>query len=126
MYPNSAEVRACATRLPQEEQATVTAEQVLARLNQRFLETDVAKLPLSDNMKALIFVSLADLLRTPDQSQVLTSLMAHRSRGLQTTEVRLAEMGDLLRHKDLGRQPSLRSFAGLWPEELSYHRRRYS
>ena len=60
MDVNNAEVRAYVMSLPQEEQQTITPEEV--------------------NLVALVFVSLSDL--TQDQRQVLTSLMAHRNRVL--------------------------------------------
>ena len=66
--PNGPEVRAYVTSLPQEEQQALAAEQVLQIINERFLQTHAAQLRLSENMKALIFVSLADLTQTRDKS----------------------------------------------------------
>ena len=48
--PNGPEVRAYVMGLPQEEQQDLTAEQVLQTINERFLATHAAQLPLSENM----------------------------------------------------------------------------
>ena len=77
---NNPEVRAFVTSLPAEEQATITAEDAVLRTNERLKRQHSLTIPITANLVALMFVSLADL--TQDQRQVLTSLMAHRSRPL--------------------------------------------
>ena len=77
---NNPEVRAFVTSLPAEEQATITAEDAVLRTNERLKRQHSLTIPITANLVALMFVSLADL--TQDQRQVLTSLMAHRNRPL--------------------------------------------
>ena len=62
---------------------TITAEDAVLRTNERLKRQHSLTIPITANLVALMFVSLADL--TQDQRQVLTSLMAHRNRPLATT-----------------------------------------
>ena len=55
------------------------SRQVLVQLNNARRQQQ-RQFPLSDNLSALIFVSLADL--TQDQRNTLTSIMTHRGRTL--------------------------------------------
>ena len=77
---NNPEVRAYVSTLTQEEQNTITPENALAAANARMKGQHSRTIPITENLVALMFVSLADL--TQDQRQVLTSLMAHRNRPL--------------------------------------------
>ena len=54
------------------------SRQVLVQLNTARRAQQRQAFPLSDNLSALIFVSLADL--TQDQRNTLTSIMTHRGR----------------------------------------------
>ena len=76
---NNPEVRAFST-LTQEEQNTITPENALAAANASMKSQHSRTIPITENLVALMFVSLADL--TQNQRQVLTSLMAHRNRPL--------------------------------------------
>ena len=76
--PNNAEARAFVAGLPAEEQDGLTNEETMERANVRRRDQHARTVPITANLVALIFVSLSDL--TQDQRQVLTSLMAHRSR----------------------------------------------
>ena len=75
---NNPEVRAYVSTLTQEEQNTITPEDALSAANARMKGQHSRTIPITENLVALMFVSLADL--TQDQRQVLTSLMAHRNR----------------------------------------------
>ena len=76
---NNPEVRAYVSTLTQEQQNTITQEEALAAANARLKKQHSMSIPITENLVALMF----DLLRlTQDQSQVLTSLMAHRNRPL--------------------------------------------
>ena len=88
---NNPEVRAFVTSLPAEEQATITAEDAVLRTNERLKRQHSLTIPITANLVALIFVSLADL--TQDQRQVLTSLMAHRNRPL--ADYRMEELREV-------------------------------
>ena len=65
--------------------------QVLVQLNNARRQQQRTLFPLSDNLSALIFVSLADL--TQDQRNTLTSIMTHRGRTLAQYNVQ--ELRDL-------------------------------
>ena len=56
------------------------SRQVLVQLSNARRQQQRQASPLSDNLSALIFVSLADL--TQDQRNTLTSIMTHRGRTL--------------------------------------------
>ena len=88
---NNPEVRAFVTSLPAEEQATITAEDAVLRTNERLKRQHSLTIPITANLVALMFVSLADL--TQDQRQVLTSLMAHRNRPL--ADYRIEELREV-------------------------------
>ena len=66
---NNAEVRAYVASLSQEDQTTITAEDAVAQANQRLKRQHALSVPITVNLVALMFVSLADL--TQDQRQVL-------------------------------------------------------
>ena len=66
------------------------SRQVLVQLNAR-RQQQRTLFPLSDNLSALIFVSLADL--TQDQRNTLTSIMTHRGRTL--AQYNFQELRDL-------------------------------
>ena len=70
---NNPEVRAYVSTLTQEEQNTITPEEALSAANARMKGQHSRTIPITENLVALMFVSLADL--TQDQRQVLTSLM---------------------------------------------------
>ena len=67
------------------------SRQVLVQLNNAKRQQQRTLFPLSDNLSALIFVSLADL--TQDQRNTLTSIMTHRGRTLAQYNVQ--ELRDL-------------------------------
>ena len=67
------------------------SRQVLAQLNNARGQQQRTLFPLSENLSALIFVSLADL--TQDQRNTLTSIMTHRGRTL--AEYNVQELRDL-------------------------------
>ena len=77
---NNPAVRAYVLTLTQEQQDTITREEALAAANARMKRQHALTIAITENLVALMFVSLADL--TQDQRQVLTSLMAHRNRPL--------------------------------------------
>ena len=89
---NKPEVRAYIITLTQEQQNTITAEESLAAANARMKKQHSMTIPITENLVALMFVSLADL--TQDQRQVLTSLMAHRNRPL--ADHRIQELREVL------------------------------
>ena len=64
---------------------------ILLQLNSTRRQHQRNLFPLSDNLSALIFVSLADL--TQDQRNTLTSIMTHRGRTL--AEYNVQELRDL-------------------------------
>ena len=81
------------------------SRQVLVQLNNARRAQKRQAFPLSDNLSALIFVSLADL--TQDQRNTLTSIMTHRGRKLaqyNVQELRDLFLGDVLRNEDSSRQ----------------------
>ena len=88
---NNPEVRAYVSTLAQEEQNTITPENALAAANARMKGQHSRTIPITENLVALMFVSLADL--TQDQRQVLTSLMAHRNRPL--ADYRIQELREV-------------------------------
>ena len=88
---NNPEVRAYVSTLTQEEQNTITPEDALAAANVRMKGQHSRTIPITENLVALMFVSLADL--TQDQRQVLTSLMAHRNRPL--ADYRIQELREV-------------------------------
>ena len=88
---NNPEVRAYVSTLTQEEQNTITPEDALAAANARMKGQHSRTIPITENLVALMFVSLADL--TQDQRQVLTSLMAHRNRPL--ADYRIQELREV-------------------------------
>ena len=88
---NNPEVRAYVSTLTQEEQNTITPENALAAANSRMKGQHSRTIPITENLVALMFVSLADL--TQDQRQVLTSLMAHRNRPL--ADYRIQELREV-------------------------------
>ena len=88
---NNPEVRAYVSTLTQEEQNTITPENALAAANARMKGQHSRTIPITENLVALMFVSLADL--TQDQRQVLTSLMAHRNRPL--ADYRIQELREV-------------------------------
>ena len=67
------------------------SRQVLVQLNNARRQQQRTQFPLSENLSALIFVSLADL--TQDQRNTLTSIMTHRGRTL--AEYNVQELRDL-------------------------------
>ena len=85
------EVRAYISTLTQEQQNTITPEEALAAANARMKTQHSRTIPITENLVALMFVSLADL--TQDQRQVLTSLMAHRNRPL--ADYRIQELREV-------------------------------
>ena len=86
---NNPEVRAYVSTLTQEN--TITPEEALAAANARMKNQHSRTIPITENLVALMFVSLADL--TQDQRQVLTSLMAHRNRPL--ADYRIQELREV-------------------------------
>ena len=88
---NNPEVRAYVSTLTQEEQNTITPEEALAAANARMKNQHSRTIPITENLVALMFVSLADL--TQDQRHVLTSLMAHRNRPL--ADYRIQELREV-------------------------------
>ena len=88
---NNPEVRAYVSTLTQEEQNTITPENALAAANARMKGQHSRTIPITENLVALMFVSLADL--TQDQRQVLTSLMTHRNRPL--ADYRIQELREV-------------------------------
>ena len=88
---NNPEVRAFVTSLPAEEQATITAEDAVLRTNERLKRQHSLTIPITANLIALMFLSLADL--TQDQRQVLTSLVVHRNRPL--ADYRIEELREV-------------------------------
>ena len=76
---NCPEIRAYFTFVSQEDQA-INAEDSIAQANERLKRQHSMTIPITANLIALMFVSLARL--TQDQRQVLTSLMTHRNRPL--------------------------------------------
>ena len=88
---NNPEVRAYVSTLTQEQQNTITPEEALAAANARMKTQHSRTIPITENLVALMFVSLADL--TQDQRQVLTSLMAHRNRPL--ADYRIQELREV-------------------------------
>ena len=88
---NNPEVRAYVLTLTQEQQNTITPEEALAAANARMKKQRALTIPITENLVALMFVSLADL--TQDQRQVLTSLMARRNRPL--AEYRIQELREV-------------------------------
>ena len=62
---NNPEVRAYVTSLSPEDQATIAAEDAVAQANQRLKRQHSLTIPITANLIALMFVSLADL--TQDQ-----------------------------------------------------------
>ena len=85
------EVRAYVLTLTQEQQNTITPEEALAAANARMKKQHALTIPITENLVALMFVSLADL--TQDQRQVLTSLTARRNRPL--AEHRIQELREV-------------------------------
>ena len=75
---NNPEVRAYVASPSKEDQATFTAEDAAAQANERLKRQHALTIPITVNLVALVFVSLADL--TQDQRQILTSLVVHRNR----------------------------------------------
>ena len=67
------------------------SRQVFVQLNNARRQQQRTQFPLSENLSALIFVSLADL--TQDQRNTLTSIMTHRGRTL--AEYNVQELRDL-------------------------------
>ena len=65
---NNPEVRAYVSTLTQEEQNTITPEDALSAANARMKGQHSRTIPITENLVALMFVSLADL--TQDQRQV--------------------------------------------------------
>ena len=88
---NNPEVRAYVSTLTQEQQNTITPEEALAAANARMKNQHSRTIPITENLVALMFVSLADL--TQDQRQVLTSLIAHRNRPL--ADYRIQELREV-------------------------------
>jgi hypothetical protein len=75
------------------------------QLNENRRQQQRLAFPLGDNLLALIFVSLADLMQ--DQRNTLTSIMAHRGRTLDQYHVqehRDLLQGFFLHYKDSSRQ----------------------
>ena len=124
---NNPEVRAYVSTLTQEEQNTNTPEDALSAANARMKGQHSRTIPITENLVALMFVSLADL--TQDQRQVLTSLMAHRNRPL--ADYRIQELREvylevlcttrtsvenpLLAHRDMqAEKPSSSSMKATW------------
>ena len=89
---NNPEVRAYVSTLTQEEQNTITPEDALAAANARMKGQHSRTIPITENLVALMFVSLADL--TQDQREVLTSLMARRNRPL--ADYRIQELREVI------------------------------
>ena len=58
---NHPEVRAFVASLSQEDQATITAEDAIAQANERLKRQQALTFPVTVNLVALMFVSLADL-----------------------------------------------------------------
>ena len=67
------------------------SRQILVQTNNARRQQQRTLFPLSENLSALIFVSLADL--TQDQRNTLTSIMTHRGRTL--AEYTVQELRDL-------------------------------
>ena len=88
---NNPEVRAFVSTLPQDQQNTITNDEALAGAHARLKRQHSLTIPITENLVALMFVSLADL--TQDQRQVLTSLMAHRNRPL--ADYRIQELREV-------------------------------
>ena len=81
------------------------SRQVLVQLNNARRAQQRRAFPLSDNLSALIFVSLAGL--TQDQRNTLTSIMTHRGKNacpVQCARTQRSFLGDVLRNKDSSRQ----------------------
>jgi hypothetical protein len=70
----------------QQQQLNLAGEVVLQEYNRQMSMRHAQSFPLSDNLIALLMVSLADL--TEQQRQTLTSMMAHRSRNLSEYDPR--------------------------------------
>ena len=88
---NNPEVRAYVSTLTKEQQNTITQEDALAAANARLKKQHSMSIPITENLVALMFVSLADL--TQDERQVLTSLVAHRNRPL--ADYRIQELREV-------------------------------
>ena len=91
---NNPEVRAYVSVLTQEQQNTINTiipEEALAAANARMKTQHSRTIPITENLVALMFVSLADL--TQDQRQVLASLIAHRNRPL--ADYRIQELREV-------------------------------
>ena len=69
----------------------LSREDAVLRTNERLKRQHSLTIPITANLIALMFVSLADL--TQDQRQVLTSLMAHRNRPL--ADYRIEELREV-------------------------------
>ena len=67
---NNPEVRAFVTSLPAEEQATSTAEDAVLRTNERLKRQHSLTIPITANLVALMFASLADHTRSTTSSHL--------------------------------------------------------
>ena len=115
---NNPEVRAYVSTLTQEEQNTITPEDALSAANARMKVQHSRTIPITENLVALMFVSLADL--TQDQRQVLTSLMAHRNRPL--ADYRIQELREVYLYRSICSDIELKAEIRCEREETSSHR----
>ena len=113
---NNPETRACDTSLSAEDQAKITAEDALEQTNERLKRQHAMTMPITANLVALMFVSLANLRQ--DQWQVLTSLMAHHNRPL--ADYRIEELREVYLEVFCTTRSSISKFR---PKDSLGHRR---